>query len=326
MKTEILKILRNTDSYVSGQELCDSLGVSRTAVWKTIHKLKEEGYEIEAVQNKGYHLLSYPDVLTESEIKSQLKTEWAGNSIVYIQTVDSTNNLAKKLGEEKMPHGTLVIAEEQTAGKGRRGKSWSAPVKEGIWMTILLRPDLKPESASMLTLIAGLSVTKAIEEVTGLNVQIKWPNDIVYQGKKLCGILTEMSAEMEGIHYVVVGIGINVNIENFPEELEEKATSLKIACGRKISRVEIITSFLKYFEGDYQKFLQTESLELLKEEYEKRLVNKNQKVKVSEPKNEYIGTALGIENQGGLLVEKEDKSIVIVNSGEVSVRGVYGYV
>lgn len=326
MKTEILQVLRTTNDYVSGQELCDRLGVSRTAVWKTINKLKEEGYEIEAIQNKGYRLLSYPDVVTESEIKSRLETEWAGNTVVYAEVVDSTNNLAKRLGEEGKSHGTLAIAEEQTAGKGRRGRSWSAPPGFGIWMSLLLRPNLNPSCASMLTLVSGLSVTRAIEEVTGLKVQIKWPNDIVYEGKKICGILTEMSAEMEGIHYVVVGIGINVNIEEFPEELKQKATSLKIICGKKIDRVEIVTAFLKYFESDYSKFLKTEDLELLKTDYEYRLVNLNQKVNILDGKKGYIGTAIGIEKDGGLLVEKEDKSVIAVTSGEVSVRGVYGYV
>lgn len=326
MKTEILQILRTTEDYVSGQELCDRLGVSRTAVWKTINKLKEEGYEIEAIQNKGYHLLSYPDIVTESEIKSRLEAEWAGNSIVYAEVVDSTNNLAKRLGEEGKAHGTLAIAEKQTAGKGRRGRSWSAPPRLGVWMSLLLRPNLKPSCASMLTLVSGLSVTRAIEEVTGLKMQIKWPNDIVYEGKKICGILTEMSAEMEGIHYVVVGIGINVNIEEFPEELKQKATSLKIICGKKIDRVAIVTAFLKYFESDYSKFLKTEDLELLKMDYEYRLVNLNQKVNILDGKKEYTGTAIGIEKDGGLLVEKEDKNVVAVTSGEVSVRGVYGYV
>lgn len=326
MKTEILQVLRTTKDYVSGQELCDRLGVSRTAVWKTINKLKEEGYEIEAIQNKGYRLLSYPDVVTESEIKSRLETEWAGNTVVYAEVVDSTNNLAKRLGEEGRPHGTLAIAEEQTAGKGRRGRSWSAPSGLGLWMSLLLRPNLNPACASMLTLVSGLSVTRAIEEVTGLKVQIKWPNDIVYEGKKICGILTEMSAEMEEIHYVVVGIGINVNIEEFSEELKQKATSLKIICGKKIDRVEIVTAFLKYFERDYSKFLKTEDLELLKTDYEDRLVNLNQKVNILDGKKEYIGTAIGIEKNGGLLVEKEDKSVIAVTSGEVSVRGVYGYV
>lgn len=326
MKTEILQVLRTTKDYVSGQELCDRLGVSRTAVWKTINKLKEEGYEIEAIQNKGYRLLSYPDVVTESEIKSRLETEWAGNTVVYAEVVDSTNNLAKRLGEEGKSHGTLVIAEEQTAGKGRRGRSWSAPSGLGLWMSLLLRPNLNPACASMLTLVSGLSVTRAIEEVTGLKVQIKWPNDIVYEGKKICGILTEMSAEMEGIHYVVVGIGINVNIEEFSEELKQKATSLKIICGKKIDRVEIVTAFLKYFERDYSKFLKTEDLELLKTDYEDRLVNLNQKVNILDGKKGYIGTAIGIEKNGGLLVEKEDKSVIAVTSGEVSVRGVYGYV
>ncbi len=326
MKTEILQVLRTTKDYVSGQELCDRLGVSRTAVWKTINKLKEEGYEIEAIQNKGYRLLSYPDVVTESEIKSRLETEWAGNTVVYAEVVDSTNNLAKRLGEEGKSHGTLAIAEEQTAGKGRRGRSWSAPPGLGLWMSLLLRPNLNPSCASMLTLVSGLSVTRAIEEVTGLKVQIKWPNDIVYEGKKICGILTEMSAEMEGIHYVVVGIGINVNIEEFPEELKQKATSLKIICGKKIDRVEIVTAFLKYFESDYSKFLKTEDLELLKTDYEYRLVNLNQKVNILDGKKGYIGTAIGIEKDGGLLVEKEDKSVIAVTSGEVSVRGVYGYV
>lgn len=326
MKTKILQKLKETEGYISGQELCDALGISRTAVWKYMNKLKEEGYQIEAVPNKGYHLLYVPDVFTESEIKSRLSTEWAGKEIVCYEMVDSTNNVAKTAAEQGGLHGTLFLAEQQSSGKGRRGRSWVSPPGTGIWMTILLRPQLEPSQASMLTLVAALSISRAIEKETGLRAQIKWPNDVVVNGKKVCGILTEMSAEMEWIHYVVIGIGTNANLEKFPKELQEKATSLRIEGGKVVERVPIVCAFLSYFEMDYENFIKEQNLSRLLEDYNNRLVNCGREVRILDPKGEYTGTAKGIDLSGALIVEKEKGEIVQITSGEVSVRGIYGYV
>lgn len=326
MKTRILQILKETKGYVSGQELCDGLGISRTAVWKYIKKLKEEGYQIEAVPNKGYHLLTVPDVLTESEIQSRLCTKWAGKKIYCYETIDSTNNAAKNAAEQGSLHGTLFLAEQQSFGKGRRGRSWVSPSGTGIWMTILLRPQLEPSYASMMTLVAAFSMSRAIEEQTGLSAQIKWPNDVVVNGKKVCGILTEMSAEMERIHYVVIGLGTNVNIEEFPEEIQDKATSLKIESGREIERVPVICAFLSDFEKDFENFMENQNLSGLMEQYNKRLVNCGRKVLILDPEGDYTGIAEGIDKNGALIVEKEKGETVKITSGEVSVRGIYGYV
>ena len=199
MKGEILKLLKETDGYVSGQELCRRFGVSRTAVWKVVNQLKEEGYEIEAVRNRGYALKGAGDVLSEAELLSCLETEWAGGRIVYFDATDSTNAQAKRLAHA--PHGTLVVSDRQDGGKGRRGRSWASPSGVGIWMSLILRPEIAPSSASMLTLAAALAVREGIQEETGLSPLIKWPNDLVLNGKKICGILTEMSTELMEIQY-----------------------------------------------------------------------------------------------------------------------------
>ena len=209
MKAEILRLLRETDGYVSGQELCNQFGVSRTAVWKAINQLKEAGYEIEAVQNKGYHLVSVPDRMDEVELASIRKTEWAGAETYYFDKIDSTNTKAKELAEEGHPSGTFVVADQQTAGKGRRGRSWDSLPGTGIYMTLMLKPDINPNHASMLTLVTAMAVANAMHRVTGAEALIKWPNDIVINGKKICGILTEMSAQFDYINHIVIGIGIN---------------------------------------------------------------------------------------------------------------------
>ncbi len=326
MKTEILTVLKEAPGFVSGQELCDRLGVSRTAVWKVIKQLEEEGYQIEAVRNKGYRLAEAADVITEAEIGSRLRSKWMGRHLVYFPETDSTNIQAKRLGEEGAPEGTLVVAERQTAGKGRRGRTWSSPAGTSIYMSFLLRPNIPPRCAPMVTLIAGLAGAKAVNQVTGLNARIKWPNDLVVNGKKICGILTEMSAEMEGIHYIVTGIGINVNQKEFPEEIRDKATSLLLEGGRCFNRSQLIAGVMEWFEPYVERFLETKDLSLLKEDYEEMLANLNQEVQVLDPAGEYHGVCQGIDKDGQLLVERGDGSLSRVQSGEVSVRGIYGYV
>lgn len=328
-KSDILALLRQSKDYVSGEQLCSQFGVSRTAVWKVMNQLKEEGYQIEAVSRKGYRLLESPDVLSPSEILSRLSTKWAGRTLYYLPVTGSTNIEAKRYAEEDAPHGTTVVANMQTAGKGRRGKTWQSPEGSAIYMTILLKPDFLPDKASMLTLVMALSVADAIEETTGLQSGIKWPNDIVVNHKKVCGILTEMNAESDYIQYVVIGVGINVNnasSEEFPEEIRQMATSLKIESGMQISRAALLERVLAHFEKNYDTFVSTLDLTLLKETYEKRLLNLNAEVKVLDPKGEYEGIARGINEIGELLIEKEDGEIVTVYAGEVSVRGLYGYI
>ena len=328
MKTEILKILRGTDGYVSGQELCDKLGVSRTAVWKVIGSLKEEGYEIDAASRKGYRLLSSPDVVSESEIASRILDGVFGQRVVSYEITDSTNTRAKQLAEEGAVHGTLVVANMQTAGKGRRGRSWQQEEGSVIAMSLLLRPTFSPDKASMLTLLAAHSVAGAIEAVTGLPAAIKWPNDIVINRKKTVGILTEMSlgVEQAAIDYIVIGIGINVNNTAFPEDIRDMATSLYLEKGERVSRSVLIAESMRRLEADYEAFLETEDLSAILQDYNAHLISMNKEVRVLDPKGEYTGISRGMDAQGELLVERADGEIIKVYAGEVSVRGLYGYV
>lgn len=326
MKEEILRLLRSADGYISGQELCNRFGVSRTAVWKAINQLKEAGYEIEAQQNKGYRLKAAPDLMTEAEIKSLLHTDWVAKEVLYFDTIDSTNTKAQELAEKGYPSGTLVVADNQESGKGRRGRSWVSPSGTGIFMTLMIKPDINPNNASMLTLVAALAVAKAITSVTGEEAMIKWPNDIVVNGKKVCGILTEMNAQFDYINHIVVGIGINVHNESFPEEISQMASSLMIeAGGKRFHRAQIIAETMSYFEQYYDTFLKTQDLSALVREYDELLVNRNKSVRVLDPKEPFDGKAMGITPKGELIVDTWE-SRKLVSSGEVSVRGIYGYV
>lgn len=326
MKEEILRLLRSADGYISGQELCNRFGVSRTAVWKAINQLKEAGYEIEAHQNKGYRLMAAPDLMTEAEIKSLMHTEWVAKEVLYFDTIDSTNTKAQELAEKGYPSGTLVVADKQESGKGRRGRSWVSPSGTGIFMTLMIKPDINPNNASMLTLVAALAVAKAITSVTGEEAMIKWPNDIVVNSKKVCGILTEMNAQFDYINHIVVGIGINVHNESFPEEISQMASSLMIeAGGKRFHRAQIIAETMSYFEQYYDTFLKTQDLSALVREYDELLVNRNKSVRVLDPKEPFDGKAMGITPKGELIVDTWE-SRKLVSSGEVSVRGIYGYV
>lgn len=326
MKSEILRMLKETDSYLSGQELCEHFNVSRTAVWKVIKQLEAEGYLIEAVRNKGYHLKTGGDILGKAELESCINTKWAGRNVLYFDETDSTNNAAKRAAEAGAPHGTLAAADYQNMGKGRRGKAWTSARGTGIWMSLLLRPEVHPASASMLTLVAAMAVAKGIEDTSGVKAIIKWPNDIVANGKKLCGILTEMSSELEYIHYVVTGIGINVNTEAFPDEIKDVATSLYLETGEKMIRSRLVGAVMQAYESYYETFIKTGNMSGLVEEYNSRLANYNNVVRVLSPGSEYTGTALGINEKGELLVRTEQGAVHQVISGEVSVRGIYGYV
>ncbi|MEE1035281.1 MAG: biotin--[acetyl-CoA-carboxylase] ligase [Agathobacter sp.] len=326
MKEEILKMLRETDGYISGQELCNKFGVSRTAIWKVMKQLKEAGYNIEAQQNKGYHIVSVPDVMDAAELKSIWKPKWVGCEILYFDSIDSTNTKAQELAEKGYPSGTLVVADKQIAGKGRRGRNWESPSGCGIFMTLMLKPDINPNNASMLTLVSALAVAKALADITGKDAKIKWPNDIVIDGRKVCGILTEMSAQFDYINNIVIGIGINVNNSSFPEEISATASSLRLLSGgKKYRRAEIIEKIMEYFEKYYSIFLETEDLSALVNEYDAMLVNMKKQVKVLDPKEPFEGKAMGITKTGELIVDTWE-SRKLVSSGEVSVRGIYGYV
>lgn len=321
-------MLKEADDHISGQQLCEQFQVSRTAVWKVINQLKEEGYQVEAVRNKGYRIIESPDVLTREELAVQIgdATRWAGQEIVCFTETDSTNVRARKLGENGAAHGTLVVAEQQTAGRGRRGRGWESPAGSSIYMSLLLRPEFLPNKAPMLTIVMAYSVATALREQTGLDFRIKWPNDIVLNGKKVVGILTEMSTEIEYINHVVIGVGINVNTEAFPEEICATATSIRRESGKTWRRAELIAAILRQFEVQYERFVKEEDLAYLREAYDAVLVNCNREVRILGEKDGYQAVALGIDDQGELLVRKEDGTVTSVYAGEVSVRGIYGYV
>ena len=326
MKSEILRLLKESATYISGQQLCDQFKVSRTAVWKVIEQLKKEGYQIEAVRNKGYRLIESPDVLSKAEIESLISSRWAGREVFYYDEADSTNIRAKSAGETGGSHGALFVADEQTAGKGRRGRAWESPSGSSIYMTILLRPKISPVKAPMLTLVMALSVADGIRQVTGLDTLIKWPNDIVLKQKKVCGILTEMSTEIDYINYVVIGVGINVNQESFPDIIRDTATSLKAETGRSFRRSEIIAAVMERFEKYYETFLKTEDLSGIQETYNNILANRDKDVRVLEPGNEYDAHAIGINEKGELIIKTPDGTKKNIFAGEVSVRSLYGYV
>ena len=322
------------------------LGVSRTAVWKNIQKLKEEGYPIEAVTNKGYRLLSVgeADIFDREQIAAKLKTAWAGRPLIYREETGSTNDDMFALAAQGYPHGTLLVASRQTAGKGRRGRTWISPREGNIYMSILLKPDLPPDVTPMLTVVMALSVYQASldavsaqdasseEDAARCRFGIKWPNDIVVSVdggpyRKLCGILTEMRMEDREISAITIGIGLNVNQTEFASEIAENATSYSLALGRKINRAALTAWTWNHFEENYNLFAQTQDFSKLHDAYEEGLVNKGRTVHVLDPRAPFTGTAVGINLQGELLVQPDDGSPVrTIASGEVSVRGVQGYV
>lgn len=253
-----------------------------------------------------------------------LHTKWAGKTCLYYDSTDSTNLRGKKLAEQEACHGVLIAAEEQTAGRGRLGRVWQSPKGTSVSMSLMLKPEFLPQKASMLTLVAAVALRKAIAQTTGLETEIKWPNDIVYHGKKLCGILTEMSAVPGQIRYVMIGMGINANVPEFPKELPH-ATSLLLELGHSVNRMELMQKTMEAFEAYYELFLQTEDMSLIKEEYQSCMAGKTHLVQVLE-KEPYCGICMGISDDGALLVQDERGSIHQVQSGEVSVRGVYGYI
>lgn len=326
---EILKKLRDAKGFVSGQELCEYYGVSRTAIWKAVRQLEKDGYVIEAQNNKGYRLVenNNADLFSKVEIESKIETKWVGRNLIFHKETGSTNIDAKELAERGEAAGTVVVADMQTAGRGRRGRGWVSPAGKDIYMTILLRPQCRPEKASVLTLVMALAVLKAVSEQIPQACGIKWPNDIVANGKKVCGILTEMSAELDGIHYVVIGVGINVNQEFLAEEIQDTATALCIESGQQINRATLVARVLFYFEKYYAIFEENWDFSGLVNEYNQVLVNRDREVCVLDPKGAFQGIARGINEKGELLVEREsDGEIVLVYAGEVSMRGIYGYV
>jgi len=275
-------------------------------------------------EKESYEEIVTDGIYNETTIADQIHTKWAGKTVHFARETDSTNLWIKRLAKEGASEGTLALAEFQSAGRGRLGRSWEVPEGTSVMMSILLRPKFEPQYAPTLTLVMGMAVAKAVKSL-GFDVSIKWPNDVVVSHKKICGILTEMGVRDGKIDYAVIGVGINVNIREFPEEMADKATSLYLESGRKFDRSQIPGLVMEAFEEYYEKFAATCDLSGLKEEYESILANYNQPVRVL-AKEPYEGVARGITDGGELLVEKTDGTIVAVSAGEVSVRGLYSYV
>ena len=275
-------------------------------------------------EKESYEEIVTGSIYNETTITDQIHTKWAGKTVHFARETDSTNLWIKRLAKEGAPEGTLALAEFQSAGRGRLGRSWEVPEGTSVMMSILLRPKFEPQYAPTLTLVMGMAVAKAVKNL-GFDVSIKWPNDVVVSHKKICGILTEMGVRDGKIDYAVIGVGINVNIKEFPEEMADKATSLYLESGKEFDRSQIPGLVMEAFEEYYEKFAATCDLSGLKEEYESILANYNQPVRVL-AKEPYEGVARGITDGGELLVEKTDGTIVAVSAGEVSVRGLYSYV
>jgi len=328
LKEDILSVLKsNTGTYVSGQSLSEKLNVSRTSVWKYINALKEDGYIIESVSKKGYKLLSSPDILTYDEISPFLETRKIGRDLFHYETLDSTNDTAKLMASKPGLDGAVIISEEQTTGKGRLGRQWTSPKHKGIWMSIILKPDLEPAVVPRITHISAASVILALKEL-GIHALVKWPNDIILNNKKICGILTEMSGEINKIAYIVVGIGINANLnkDDIPSEISEKASSLFVETGSEADRKLIAAKVLNKFEILYNNFLSTgsidDSIKICKEN--SALIGSD--VRIICRQKETKAHAVDLNSKGELMVEFEDGHIEPIISGEVSIRGLNGYI
>ncbi|GAW92210.1 biotin--[acetyl-CoA-carboxylase] ligase [Calderihabitans maritimus] len=321
MKEAVLEILRHhRGTFISGQELSERLGITRTAVWKHIKTLQQEGYRIEAQPRRGYCLQEVPDFLYPEELRAGLSTSCIGRNIVHYHEVGSTNTVAKQLAERGEREGTVVIAEKQTEGRGRLGRRWESPYGKGIWLSIILRPRVATDAAPSITLLAAVAVAKAIKNFCGLEALIKWPNDILVRGKKVCGILTEMKADMDVVEYVVVGIGLNANLEvqDFPEEIRDKATSLRILLNKKISRVNLVRKLFGEFESLYNLFRE-HGFSPIRSMWKEMNTTLGQQVQVNTLTSVYSGLAVDITEDGGLVVETKEGTKVFYG-GEVSLR------
>ena len=319
MTGNILKYFKEKE-YISGEFLAQKLGISRVAVWKQIQKLKNMGYKIVSNQNLGYCLISRPDILLPQEIKNNLSTSYMGKNIYYFTELESTNIIAKEkasLKKEKIAEGTIIIAEKQVGGKGRLGREWFSP-PGGIWLSIILYPQLSPSYIPRITLMTAVAVVKTIEKVSRIKARIKWPNDILIKGKKLCGILTEMNAELDLINWVVVGIGVNANInqEEFPEDIRDNSISLKEVLGKEISRVKLIQIFLKEFEKYYEKLKRKEFPSIL-EEWKLYSHTLGKKIKINIGEKIVSGKAIDLSEEGALILKEENGKLVKIISGTI---------
>ncbi len=319
IRESILEALSSSDnSYFSGQELADQAGCSRTAIWKHIEDLRSSGFMIESRRKKGYRLLGKTDELNENNLLVGLKTEALGRPVHFLESVESTQKIAHRLAQENAPEGTLVIAEEQVSGRGRMARSWHSPKGTGIWMSLLLRPSLPPQKAPQFTLIAAVAIVEAIKDKCDLDVDIKWPNDLLINGKKVTGILTELQADSEQIHSLIIGMGINVNqsAEDFSDDIREIATSLHIESEKTFSRAGIVQEILSNLEKYYAVYIK-EGFEPIKEIWEKYAVTIGKQITARTLNKEIKGFASGITNEGVLKLIDETGETHLIYSADI---------
>lgn len=315
LKFNVLKVLADEGEFTSGEKLASTLGVSRTAIWKTVRNLRNKGYVIEAVPRRGYRLVESPDAPYPHEIRRRLKTRVFGTKIQHYEEVGSTNDVAKELASRGAPQGTLVIAERQTGGRGRMGRTWYSP-RGGLWFSIILRPDLTPGEVPLLALTLGVGVAKALAK-EGLDCRLKWPNDVLINGRKVCGILTELDAEMDIVNYVIAGIGINVNndVEDFPEEFRRLATTVKAVLGKEVSLVGLLVRVLQELEDAYFT-LERKGGSVILDEWRRLSSTLGKKVKVVTHGVTLEGIARDVAENGALVLELESGRRESIISGD----------
>jgi BirA family transcriptional regulator, biotin operon repressor / biotin---[acetyl-CoA-carboxylase] ligase len=323
LDAEILTALRGApEGAVSGAELSQQLGVSRTAVWARIEDLRKLGYEIEASPHLGYRLLSSPDVLHADDLLSRLgKTRIVGRDIRVFQQTDSTNDVIEKLAGDGVKEGVVVLAESQTSGRGRMGRKWVSPAGKGLWFSVLLRPGLRPQAVTQLTVASATALRRAIQQVTSLQPEIKWPNDLLLEGRKVAGILTELSAELDRVKYVILGIGVDVNLNSgdFPPELRKTATSLKIQAGRTISRPELAVAVLQQLDEDYARVCAGDFASLAGE-WEAHCTTLGREVVIRFGDRHVRGRAESLAEDGALLLRTEHGRLERIVGGDVAVE------
>ncbi len=303
---------------ISGAKIAREIGVTRSTVWRWVTQLRALGVRVKGHPRSGYQIERVADVLVPKLLRARLHGCGLGKRVYHFFKTDSTNRVALELGHAGEPHGTIVLAEEQTAGRGRAGRSWHSEKSSGIYLTVLLRPTIPPADAPLVTLLAGLAAREAIAEQTGLDCDVRWPNDLLLGGKKVSGILTEMHAEPDQVKFVIVGIGINVNHAKFPEELEPIATSLRLATGKQHSRLELLVKLLRALERHYNQFLAEGSRPVVEEFARVSSYARGKRVRISTVNETYVGTTAGLEANGLLRVEREDGRTAVVISGDVS--------
>jgi len=311
-------LAENATMVTSGARIAKEVGVSRSMVWQWVERLRELGVKVKSQPGTGYFLEQIPDILTPDMLKQRLKGSLFGKRIFHFFRTDSTNRVALELGHAGEPEGAVVLAEEQTAGRGRGGRAWHSERATGIYVTLLLRPKLAPVQAPLLTMMAGLSAHSAVQALTGLEVDLKWPNDLLVRGRKLGGILTEMHAEPGQIRFVIVGIGLNVNQEKFPGELANLATSLRAETGKPQSRMELLVRLLHEFETDYNRFLREGVATVVARFESVSSYARGKRVRVTNGTESYVGTTAGLGPEGLLQVERDGGQLMTVIAGDVA--------